>query len=285
MAVATVLLTAGAFVAAAFLAPSASTSPTRGLVWLLFLGSSVHVASTGWLYTLSDVRAHAARHPTGTSGCRSASLQEERSALPRALPSRLTWLLLPYFAWQFFHFGNRTWAWLPSQRRRPAGGAIASSGAPSVGARRCCGHRRAHGAPGPPPTPRRLSDRALFTLAELAFAGAVVIGLAALARRPAEERPLAFCVVYLLALIFSLPVFVFASPYAAVGGMTIAHGFQYLLLVGLVAAGGRRGSTRAQDRPPLAMWPWSAVPSSAGPRTSTARLQSAGSFSAPTSAW
>jgi hypothetical protein len=33
-------------------------------------------------------------------------------------------------------------------------------------------------------------------------------------------------------------VFAFASPYAAVGGLTIAHGAQYLLLMSLVAAGG-----------------------------------------------
>ena len=49
---------------------------------------------------------------------------------------------------------------------------------------------------------------------------------------------------YLMALLFSLPIFAFRSPYAAVGGMTIAHGFQYLLLVGLVAAGNRRGTSR-----------------------------------------
>jgi hypothetical protein len=49
---------------------------------------------------------------------------------------------------------------------------------------------------------------------------------------------------YLMALLFSLPIFVFRSPYAAVGGMTIGHGFQYLLLVGLVAAGNRRGTSR-----------------------------------------
>jgi hypothetical protein len=30
---------------------------------------------------------------------------------------------------------------------------------------------------------------------------------------------------------------VFASPYAAVGGMTVAHGLQYLLLISLVAGG------------------------------------------------
>ncbi len=45
--------------------------------------------------------------------------------------------------------------------------------------------------------------------------------------------------VYAMALLFSLPVFLFTSPYAAVGGMTIAHGLQYLLLVGLIAGGGR----------------------------------------------
>ena len=58
-----------------------------------------------------------------------------------------------------------------------------------------------------------------------------------LARRPASDR--AFRPVCLLPHVAPLlvPVFVFGSPYAAVGGMTIAHGLQYLLLVGLVAAG------------------------------------------------
>ena len=44
---------------------------------------------------------------------------------------------------------------------------------------------------------------------------------------------------YGLALLFPLPIFVFGSPYAAVAGMTMAHGLQYLLLIGLVAAGGQ----------------------------------------------
>lgn len=50
---------------------------------------------------------------------------------------------------------------------------------------------------------------------------------------------------YLMGLFFSVPVFVFASPYAAVGGMTIAHGMQYLLLVSLVAAGSPGEAGRA----------------------------------------
>jgi hypothetical protein len=45
----------------AALAPPASAPPDQALAWLLFTGSSVHVAATGWLYTLPAVRAHAAR--------------------------------------------------------------------------------------------------------------------------------------------------------------------------------------------------------------------------------
>ena len=50
---------------------------------------------------------------------------------------------------------------------------------------------------------------------------------------------------YLMGLFFSVPVFIFTSPYAAVGGMTIAHGMQYLLLVSLFAAGGPGEAGRA----------------------------------------
>jgi hypothetical protein len=51
--------------------------------------------------------------------------------------------------------------------------------------------------------------------------------------------------VYLSSLGFFAPVFLFHSPYAAVAGMTIAHGFQYLILVGLVANGEPRRPNRA----------------------------------------
>jgi hypothetical protein len=76
------------------------------------------------------------------------------------------------------------------------------------------------------------------------FAGAVGMGVAALVRRAPADRPGGFCVVYLTSLLFSLPVFVLGSPYAVAGGMTIAHGSQYLLLVGLMAAGGGQGTGR-----------------------------------------
>ena len=72
----------------------------------------------------------------------------------------------------------------------------------------------------------------------------LVVGVAggtlALTKRPRSDRPPRFCVMYALALLFPLPIFIFTSPYAAIAGMTMAHGLQYLLLLGLVAAGNRR---------------------------------------------
>ena len=84
----------------------------------------------------------------------------------------------------------------------------------------------------------------MFKVATVVFLAAVGAGLWALLRRPRGERPVSFSTIYVLSLLFSLPIFIFRSPYAAVGGMTIAHGFQYLLLIGVVAAGNPRAPGR-----------------------------------------
>ena len=57
-----------------------------------------------------------------------------------------------------------------------------------------------------------------------------------------------FIAVYLSSLLFGLPIFVFTSPYAAVGGMTLAHGLQYLLLLGMAAGHGRNARQPPQVR-------------------------------------
>ncbi len=168
----TLLLTLGALVGAMVMAPPPSTSPRRGLSWLLFIGSSAHVAGTGWLYTLPDVRAYAREHPTRYLYA-PIGLVAVAALVAALMPAAgLAWLLLPCFAWQFVHFQKQN-----------------------------------------------------LGMAALAASSRGVAGL-----RPLELRSLCF----------AFPAFVFQSPYAAVGGMTIAHGLQYLLLVGLVAAGGSR---------------------------------------------
>jgi hypothetical protein len=240
----TVALSAGAFGGAVVLAPPASAAPIRGLAWLLFLGSSVHVAATGWLYTLPDVRAHVTARPLRYVWIPAGLVVTGAITAAAASPAAMAWLLLAYFGWQFFHFQkqNLGLAALAASvhRVRPLGrterrALIGAGGAGILGLLAHPGllQLRVHPAAGE-----------LFTVAGLLFAAGAGIGVVALVRRPAADRPAGFCVMYLMALLFSLPIFAFRSPYAAVGGMTIAHGFQYLLLVGLVAAGNRRGTSR-----------------------------------------
>src|SRR6202044_825663 len=97
-------LSAGAFGAAVVLAPPASAAPVRGLAWLLFLGSSVHVAATGWLYTLPDVRAHAAARPLRYAWVPAGLVVTGGVTAAVLSPAAMAWLLLAYFGWQFFHF-------------------------------------------------------------------------------------------------------------------------------------------------------------------------------------
>jgi hypothetical protein len=242
---ATVALTAGAFVIAAAFAPSGSAAPGRGLAWVLFVGSSAHVASTGWLYTLGDVRSYAVSHPWRFIRVPVLLMIAGAAAAATLTPAAMTWLLLPFFAWQFFHFAK--------QNLGMTALAAKTAGAPPLQA----AERRALIASGlagigalmarPALLQLRVDPRlgALFPLSAAAMAGAVAVGVILLARRAPAQRPRGFCVMYLMGLFFSVPVFVLASPYAAVGGMTIAHGMQYLLLVSLVAAGGPGEAGRA----------------------------------------
>jgi hypothetical protein len=240
----TVALSAGAFSGAVVLAPPASAAPIRGLAWLLFLGSSVHVAATGWLYTLPDVRAHVGARPVRYAWIPAGLVVTGAVTAAVLSPAAMAWLLLAYFGWQFFHFQkqNLGLAALAASvhRVRPLGRAErrALMGAGGAGILGLLAH------PGLLQLRVRPAAGEMFTVAGLLFAAAAGSGVVALVRRPAADRPAGFCAMYLMALLFSLPIFAFRSPYAAVGGMTIAHGFQYLLLVGLVAAGNRRGTSR-----------------------------------------
>ena len=232
----TLTLTLAAFAAAVALAPPAYAPPGRGLAWLLFVGSSVHVASTAWLYTLPDVRGHARQHPGRFVLAPIALILMAAVAAAIISPGTAAWCLLPYYAWQFFHFckQNLGMAALAAASRRLAPlrpverRAVLAAGWAGIAG--LVAHPSLLGL--------RVSSAALgwmYPAAAAAFAAAVGTGVIALARRRGEG--VTFKIVYLSSLCFFGPAFAFRSPYAAVGGMTIAHGLQYLLLVGLVAAG------------------------------------------------
>jgi hypothetical protein len=84
-----------------------------------------------------------------------------------------------------------------------------------------------------------------FAVVATVFVLIALLGVTRLLVRPPADRPPSFSAAYLVALLFFSPVFAFSSPYAAVGGMTVAHGLQYLLLVGLIAGSGGTNRRRA----------------------------------------
>lgn len=237
---ATLLVTVVPIAAVALTAPAHDARPAAGLGWALFVGSSVHVGSTAWFYTVPEVRAHMRAHVRRFL-LAPAALVVAAAAVAAALsPEHLAWLLLAFFAWQFFHF----------QKQNLGVSALAA---------------RAYGAPGLTPRERVALIAAglgavlsllgrpgllqvagvdahdgVFYLGAAIFVLAVAAGVFLLSTRPTQARPPQFSVTYLTALAFFSPVFVFSSPYAAVAGLTIAHGLQYLLLMGLLAA--RRSS-------------------------------------------
>jgi hypothetical protein len=238
------LLTLGALAAGAALAPPAAASPAWALTWLLFLGSSVHVAATAYLFMLPGVRAHATGHPGRYLRAPTGLIVLAALVAVILRPSQYGWVLLPYFCWQFSHF----------QKQNIGMVALAAG---------------AFGVPGPGPAERRALSLAgwagILALASrpallqlhlnphlgLLYGGAAALtivalcgGLRALLARPRQTRPAGYCLVFLTSVGFFAPVFLFHSPYAAVAGMTIAHGVQYLVLVGLMS----RGSTPGTDR-------------------------------------
>ena len=238
---ATIALTAGAIAVAIALAPPATAPPGAGLAWVLFVASSGHVASTAWAYCLPDVRAHVARHRWRYAVV-PAILVLAAAALAVALPPRaMTWLLLPYFGWQFFHFQK--------QNLGLAALAASSSGVPGLSKpeRTAILATGWTGIAGLVARPSLLQVEvnphlgAVFPGCAIAYGVAVITGVGLFLRRPRPARPAGLAICFLTALLFFVPVFAFTSPYAAVGGLTIAHGAQYLLLMGHLAWGGGTG--------------------------------------------
>lgn len=240
---ATVLLTIGPLVLAVSLAPAIGSSPPAALVWLLFVGSSVHVGATAWFYTVGEVRTHMRRHPWRYYWFPSALIVVTAGVASVASTVEMTWILTGYFGWQFFHF----------QRQNLGVAALAarSLGAPGLGRvdRLALNLAGVGGVAWLVSHPALLQvdrhsrlDSWLHPVLEgvavtgaCLFVGAAFAGLASTLRRTPTDRPSLYVVVYGTSLLFFAPVFLFESPYAAVAGMTIAHGMQYLLLMGLVA--------------------------------------------------
>jgi len=247
-----VLVTLGGLALAVVLAPKVSRTSTiassrsGALGWLLFVGTSVHVAATGCLFVLPEVRLIARRNRLRVSVVPSGVISFAALVSVLVAPSRMALPLLAIFAWQFWHYqkqnlgmaalaaaSHRVAALIPGERR-----AIRSTGA--AGILGLVAHPRLLGLN------VRLQLEPMWVMAELLLVASACYGLALLASRAGSDRPVAFSAVFALSLLFWTPMFLFESPYAAVGGMIIAHGIQYLALVGSVVVGPTVGSCRLE---------------------------------------
>jgi hypothetical protein len=238
------LVTLGALAAGAVLAPPATASPVAALTWLLFLGSSVHVAATGYLFTLPGVGAHAVAHPGRYLRAPAALIALAALVAVVLRPSQYGWVLLPYFCWQFSHFQKQNIGVVALAAHACT---VNSPGPAERWALSLAGWAGILALASRPDLLQLRLDPHLGVLYEGAAALALVAvctGARALLARPRAARPPGYCVVYLTTLGFFAPVFLFHSPYAAVAGMTIAHGLQYLVLVGMMSAGGEPGTDR-----------------------------------------
>jgi hypothetical protein len=240
----TIAVTAGAAAGAIALAPAGSGPAPAGLAFLLFTGSSVHVASTGWFYTVAPFRAQV-RRQKGRYLWWPLALIAGAGATALVVPRQLEyWLLLPYFGWQFYHYQKQNLGVAALTASASRIGGLTRTERRALIAAGLAGTAALLARPSLLQLPLRPALPALPAIAALAFAGSVVAGCVCLARRTPRQRPAGFAVAYLTSLLFSAPVFVFRSPYAAVAGLTIAHGLQYLLLMGMLAGGGVTGRRR-----------------------------------------
>ncbi|MDQ1747364.1 MAG: hypothetical protein QOD07_1627 [Frankiaceae bacterium] len=227
-------------VTAGGLAIPALVAPGTGLTWLLFVGSSVHVASTAALFAFADVRRHARAHPRRYVAAPLALVGAAAVTAALLPTTALQAALLGFFGWQLWHYQQQNLglaALATRATRRPP---------LTTTERRCIRASAAAGilalAAHPQVTQAvTLKPPAAVTTAASATAWLLLGGSAALLRRP----------IPLLAVAFPLPLLLTTSPYAALGGMTVAHGLQYLLLVGMVVAG--PANKRTNKRVPEAM--------------------------------
>lgn len=210
--------------------------------WLLFVGSSVHVAATLALFSFGEVRGYARRRPQRYVAV-PAVLLATAVAASLALPTAaFSVVLLAFFCWQLWHYQK--------QNLGLASLATASARLPSLrpDERRCLVASGIGGVLALVARPGVLQivswrlpagvATTVFLLAAITLAGSGVAAAACAVRRwrSATTTPAA-AAVYLVAAAFPLPLVVARSPYAAIGGLTLAHGLQYLLLVGRVVVG------------------------------------------------
>ena len=217
------------------LAPLASsngsgTSVVLGV--LIVVAYAGHIAVTGWLWTVPDVRLAVRNRPVRLVVV-PALLVAVAVALAVLLPGHLlSSLLLGFFVWQFSHFQRQNLGLVKLVTRKWAAEPIGNAEEWLVMIAGWCGIGALVARPsllGLAGVHLPIVEAGLVThLVAMVYATCTIAAIVGALR---SRRPVPASASYLLAVMFMAPVFLFHSAQAAVGGMVVAHGLQYLWVV------------------------------------------------------
>lgn len=236
----TALATLACYAVTIAFAPAAGRSPTASLGALLFLGTSVHVASTGWFWTVPAVRGHMLASPGRYLVAPAVLVAVSAAGAALLAPAAFAWVLPAFLAWQFFHFQKQNLGLAALAATAYGAGPLSAAERRAVTGAALAGIAGLLSRPGLLQLTVDPRLEAVRPVAAVGYALCAGGGVLLLIRRQPARRPRGFVLLYGLSLLFFLPAFLFDSPYAAVAGLTAAHGYQYLVIMALVAAGGRQ---------------------------------------------
>ena len=202
-----------------------------------FLAGNFHVASTGWFYTDPEMRSFFRSRPVRYFVIPCALIVGSAATFYFAGRAIGIYLLIPYLAWQIWHYQKQNVGLLSFI-------ATGTEGAPlSIWERRTLELAAIAGILGffslNPDGPRNLSAEflvvhqigvAVYWLVPIAFCVAVF-------KTPDLRTNRLRLLFFAFGALFFLPIFVFADPIPALAGYAIAHGLQYFVFMGFVGAG------------------------------------------------
>jgi hypothetical protein len=227
-----VVATVTPLVLAPLLAPSRGRGTSEIIGILVVVAYAGHVAVTGWLWSVPDVRLTVRTQPMRLIGV-PVSLVLVAAILAMVLPGHLLGcLLLGFFAWQFSHFQRQNLGlvkliatkWAAEPLTNPESRLVAVAGWCAMGG--LIARPSLLGLP--TVVVPRLVAGPMFHLAMVAYTTCTIAAVIVAIRR---RRAVPVAAAYLTSVLFVAPVFLFQSAQAAVAGMVVAHGLQYLWVV------------------------------------------------------
>ncbi len=239
----TLVVTIGSLVCAALCAPRHGVTPAAGLAVIFVVSYSTHVASTLWLARFPEVRTCARAHRVRYLVAPPALVAGAVIAVPLMSAVVLQVSLGVFFAWQLVHYTKQNLGIASLSSVACGSGSLRRLERRSMLATGWCAVAALIARPSLLGLSRLPACPVLFHGAAIGFAVAVLVGMFSWATRPSRERPVRVTAIVVTMLLFPAPMFLVHSPFGAIGGMTMAHGVQYMMLLALAAssASARRG--------------------------------------------